>query len=172
MSKRVTEKLSAVFQENAVEVGQLLITKVGVDAAQDLSQEVYLRFSRIDKTENINDLKAYLFRIAQNIVIDYWRKQQRLAEVDLPDTVLEQQISLSPGPDRILSSQRQYAQLQQVINKMPPQCQSAFLFHKVNGMSYSQVAENLNISHKTVEKHISKALKICRKELESDLSLV
>ncbi|WP_344800749.1 RNA polymerase sigma factor [Litoribacillus peritrichatus] len=166
MSKQTMERLTSIFHEYASEINQFLSLKVGPDAAQDLSQEVYLRFSQLERPDNIQDVKAYLFRVAQNLVIDYWRKQQRLAEVDLPDTTLKQQKSPSPTPDQILASQQQYALFQQAIKKMPSQCRVVFLLHKINGLTYSQVAENLGISHKTVEKHISKALKICKKELK------
>ena len=45
------------------------------------------------------------------------------------------------------------------IYNLPPNCREIFLMNKRDGMKYSEIAEELNISVKTVESHISKALK-------------
>lgn len=52
------------------------------------------------------------------------------------------------------------------IQNLPPKCREAFLLNKKHGLKYKEVAEELNISVKTVELHISKALKGIKKKLE------
>jgi RNA polymerase sigma factor (sigma-70 family) len=49
-----------------------------------------------------------------------------------------------------------------LIGELPPQCRRIFLLHKVQHLSYAEIAERLAISPRTVEKQISKALKILR----------
>ena len=55
------------------------------------------------------------------------------------------------------------------IRQLPPKCSEVFTLSKVNGLTYSQIAEKMNISVKTVENHMSKALKIMRELLSKSL---
>ena len=52
------------------------------------------------------------------------------------------------------------------IQNLPPKCREAFLLNKKQGLKYKEVAEELNISVKTVEIHISKALKRIRDKVK------
>ena len=48
------------------------------------------------------------------------------------------------------------------IDKLPPKCREVFILSKVKGMKYKEIAEELNISTKTIENHMTKALKMIR----------
>jgi len=53
------------------------------------------------------------------------------------------------------------------VRSLPLQCRRAFVLKKVYGYSYSEIAQKLQISEKTVEKHISKGLTLCRSHLSA-----
>lgn len=52
--------------------------------------------------------------------------------------------------------------LENVLKEMPPKCREVFKMSKLQKMKYKEIAERLNISEKTVENHIGKAIKIIR----------
>jgi RNA polymerase sigma factor (sigma-70 family) len=58
----------------------------------------------------------------------------------------------------------------QGISSLPPQSQKVFLMSRIEGKKYVQIAEELMLSQKTIETHLSKALKIRRKILKNELT--
>lgn len=56
--------------------------------------------------------------------------------------------------------------LYNAINQLPPKCRSIFKMNRFDGLSNTQIAENLKLSKRTVETQISKALKILRMKIE------
>ncbi len=115
---------------------------------------------------NINtkqSLKSYLYRIAHNQFIDEYRKNKvRLNYIDeVKKTALDYFIE---NNDEVITYKKE--KLIKEIENLPPKCKEVFLLNKKNGLKYKEVAEELNISIKTVEIHISKALKILRKKFK------
>ena len=53
-------------------------------------------------------------------------------------------------------------QLYGLVRQLPPKCQKVFVLHKFNGLTYSEIANQQDISIKTVENHMLKAIKILR----------
>ena len=57
--------------------------------------------------------------------------------------------------------------LYQLINQLPPKCKEVFILNKLERRKYKEIAEDLGISIKTVENHMSKALSFMRKHASS-----
>jgi RNA polymerase sigma-70 factor (ECF subfamily) len=62
--------------------------------------------------------------------------------------------------------------IQQAIEKLPEQCRLVFKLSRFEELKYNEIAEQLDISVKTVENHIGKALKIMREQLKDYLPLL
>jgi RNA polymerase sigma-70 factor, ECF subfamily len=103
-------------------------------------------------------LKAYLYKAACNQAISYLRKpsfpSERLQE--------DQQYAPIASPEDMLIEQESGRHIQALINSLPKRCQLIFMMHKEDGLSYLQIADILNISVKTVENQMGKALKLLR----------
>lgn len=134
--------------------------------AEDLTQETYLRVLRQGAIEQIDNLPAYLFRVASHLAIDHHRQTIRSVH-GYPEPLDETLVCSRPLPDNVLEQRQALAQMQQAIDELPPQCRRIFLLHKVKHCSYSEIAAELNISPRTVEKQISKALKFFRDRLQT-----
>jgi len=132
--------------------------------SEDLTQETWLRFSRMQSIEHIADIKSFLFRIAGNLTIDYLRRRQVEERVKQESQTIQVQSSIL-SPERVVSAQQQYAQLTQAMAELPTQCRVVFTLHRLKGKSYSEIAEILGITEKTVENHILRALKHCRQRV-------
>lgn len=141
---------------------QLLTRRLGCShTAEDLVQETYLRVIQQDSLEGIANLPAYLFRIASNLVIDHGRRAAVHVE-GYGEPLEEDLVCPNPLPDRVAEAGEALAILSQLIAELPPQCRRIFLMHRVQHMSHVEIAEQLNISPRTVETQIGKALKILR----------
>eukprot|EP01041_Mallomonas_annulata_P026437 gene26437-47759_t len=68
-------------------------------------------------------------------------------------------IALEPAPDEAAASRQRLRQLVDAVAELPPQMQRAFRLHKLEGNSHAETARIMGLSVKSVEKHISAALK-------------
>ncbi|WP_256010169.1 sigma-70 family RNA polymerase sigma factor [Desertivirga xinjiangensis] len=124
------------------------------------------------KPEN---LKGYLFRAIKNASINYLATRQ-----NYPLTLLDQEelttisdlSSISPESDHA----DKLSMLQNLISQLPQKRQLVFRMHRIEGFSYAEIAELLQISVRTVEDHLSKAMQfihthskpfLCRKLTEA-----
>ena len=160
--KTAISLLETAYKENHSTLLQLLKRYVDCsDTAEELVQEAYARVIQLDAIDKIQNLSGYLYRIAINLAKDHLRKDLQIdqASVNLLDDQLE---CPQPTPDKIMQAQQELDILGQLISELPPQCQRIFLLSKIQYLSHAEIAEQLNISPRTVEKQICKALKILR----------
>jgi RNA polymerase sigma-70 factor (ECF subfamily) len=130
--------------------------------SEDAVQEVFLILW--NKRHFIDDqtIAPYLFRVSRNLFL----KQKRHEEVVLrflkdhperePENTVTSEIEMNEFDLR----------LQTALSGLPSGCRTVFLMSRMEEMSNKQIAENLAISLKAVEKQITKALKILRVKLE------
>jgi RNA polymerase sigma-70 factor (ECF subfamily) len=132
--------------------------------AQDVSQEVYLRLLRLPDDRMIEHPRAYLFRIAANVVND-WRAGQRLLETRTPEALDE-----LPGPyDNIEDYDREQRaeRVNQAISTLPPLYRATLLLKVRHGMTYGQIASHIQISERMVKRYIVKAYAHLRDQLST-----
>lgn len=161
----------AAFREHYSVLIQYLRRRVGSDAdARDIAQESYLRVMRYREHQDLASLKALLFRIATNLVGMRARTARTRCWAD--HHPLDDELALTapdPSHERRLAGEQQLERLMEVIRHLPSRCQQVFVLSRFHGMSYPEIAARCGISVKMVEKHISKALAICRAEVGDDV---
>ena len=69
------------------------------------------------------------------------------------------------SPEQILNGREKLARIYEAIDRLPAKCRQAFLLHRNSGMSYADIARELDVSVSSVEKYILQALKQCRSAL-------
>lgn len=134
---------------------------------EDLAQEVFLRFWV--KRESLavkSSLPAYLRRMAVNEALAYLRRQRNHIQDDsFP------RLAAPPSDDaeeRLLQSELEH-QLRMAIHELPPRCRTIFQLSRFEELSYKEIAQQLDISVKTVENQMGKALKHLRHRLAAYL---
>jgi RNA polymerase sigma factor (sigma-70 family) len=131
--------------------------------ALDIAQDTYVRFLRYEGTTDIESPAAMLFRIAGNVAADHMRAaalrgRTRSFEADAYDTEIA---SEHPSAERELAAEQIVSVVVLAIAALSPRCRSVFLLSRLDGLTYSEIAARCAISVKTVEKHISHALRLC-----------
>jgi len=136
-----------------------------VEASEDIVQETFLKlWTGRKELKSGTNLEIFLFRIASNLATDLLRKDERHRELEAGH---------SPPDDALQESEgvAEYNQLLEIIDKivsnLPEAQRSAFLLSRYENLSHKEIAEVMNISIKTVEKHISKALQALKNKLEA-----
>jgi RNA polymerase sigma-70 factor (ECF subfamily) len=129
------------------------------ELAKDLLQEV---FSRVWKNrENLDpqqSLKSYLYRIGHNLVIDHRRQSAHRPEYLEDDPTQEPAYFVEENFDL-------HEKIQASIAVLPEPVRLVFTMNRFDGIKYAEIAAMLNISVKTVEARMSKALAILREKL-------
>jgi RNA polymerase sigma-70 factor (family 1) len=121
-----------------------------IEEAEDIVQECFVKIWQ----QHANTSKAYLYATVRNMCIDCLR-ENKPTTVELHPQDLDGYITDPEAQDRSFRE----AELWTAIDSLPEKCRQIFLMNKRDGMKYQEIAEELNLSEKTVEHQISKALK-------------
>lgn len=139
------------------------------DRAADLAQESYARILAVQQAgETVHEPRAFLYRTARNLLVD----QHRRADVrnawhatldDAADVSEAVPAPVSWQPEVAASSAQAVDAMLATIAALPPRAREAFVLHKFDGLSQSEVAQAMGISLTMVERHIKLALEACRR---------
>lgn len=136
--------------------------KVGRDAAPDLVQEAFTRMLRCGAFERVENPQAYLFRTAHNLVINQARQRMRRPSVVYPFDE-ERDAHVQPEQEWRTEAAELRRIFRQALRAMPRRTRRVFLMHRLRGMTYREIANQLDIGDKGVEYHMMRALARCRK---------
>ncbi|MCK5536638.1 MAG: RNA polymerase sigma-70 factor [Bacteroidales bacterium] len=127
--------------------------------SEDLVTELYTNiWMKRSKIEISYSVKAYLYTSAKNAALTYIRKKKLKTEsINEINTI---GIASSQTPFEKYDNEHKENNINKILQKIPPRSRQVFVLHRFEGMKYREISEFLGISIKTVENHISKALKI------------
>lgn len=138
--------------------------------AADAYQEVFLRMCRIEDPGRIENPAAFLFRTAANIVQDYYRRRVRAGAHADPISDEEPLPSDEPSPARALFAKEWWEAYCVAINELTPKCRRVFIMCRMQNYSHADIARDMGISTKMVEKYMTKALLHLRERLDEYLT--
>jgi len=133
--------------------------------SRDVVQEVFVKLwsSRNELREESN-LEAFLFTVARNTIISVFRK--RISEKEYLSQLHLMVVKNSSDTEKQVDYQFLEEKVQQLIGALPEQRKRVYLLSKEKGYSNKLIAEELQISVKTVEDHITKARKFLKEHLK------
>ena len=130
------------------------------DEAEDLAQDVFIRLWQNRKLlRNVQNLNAYIYQTVKHIFYSYLDKRKDIFSTEI-DSVFD---TLSTDDIEALVYCHELENiLNKVIDNMPPQRKQIFCMSRRQGMSIEEISKKLGISKRTVETHISLALRSLR----------
>lgn len=134
------------------------------DTAQDLTQKVFIRlWEKREKIDPQQAIQSYLFTSVRNRCLNHIRDHKKyrsqILDLDASDfevVVQEDGLALEELQEKIAAA----------LQELPEKCRQVFEMSRFREMKYKDIAEELDISQKTVEAHMSKALKSLRESLQ------
>lgn len=161
------EHLNSLWQQYQADLQHFVRQRVSSDEdARDIVQEAITRLALECDREPVHNPRALWYRIAGNLAIDHLRRQQRRPEqVELTEESVQHAGAQLP-PERALDAQKKLQLLRQIVAELPPKCREVFELRKFRHYDQQQIADQLGISRRMVEKHLQKALQHCRKRLQ------
>jgi len=162
------EKAFALMYDNYFDYLVKVVYRILLDESQtkDVVQGVFIGiWNKKDSLDISSSLKQYLRRSAINRSLNHIRSTKKVR--DDHDSVDD--VNLSGNDDHTLNIEAEELnqQIGAAIESLPERCRLIFNLSRYEDMSYKQIAENLDISVKTVENQITKALKLMRNKIYS-----
>jgi RNA polymerase sigma-70 factor, ECF subfamily len=141
-----------------------------MDNAEEVVQKTFYKLWDQHETLNIqSSINSYLYRIVHNDCLNTIHQKTSHQEHNL-NYLSSMNTDVNSTMEQLESSDLQKA-IEIALAGLPPQCRRVFEMSRLEQLSYSEIATQLNISTNTVENHISKALKLLRIELKEFLSI-
>ena len=136
-----------------------------VQDAEDATQETFRRMlAHRSNIASLRSPRSYLFSIARNLLTDTMRARKvRLKYTTTID--VETQAAESQSPAAGIDFKERRTPAQKALAELSPRCREVFILHRFEQLTYKQIAQRLDISPRTVEHHIAKAVFHVRKYL-------
>lgn len=128
---------------------------------EDFVQETFIRL--YNKRELLNEdilFDKQIFTICKNIILNHINRENKIIQLDPQVDILQEET------DSTIFDERK-EKLYSFINQLPEQQQKIFTLHKLENLSYKEIAEITDLSEKTIANHIYLASKFIRKKIEN-----
>ena len=160
-SPRPIPTFEAVYRNEQGRLLRYFRRKVGPDSAPDLVQEAFTRLFHSKALERIDNPSAYLTRIAQNLLIERWRRTARERSVFFP---------FDEGRDAPVCADQEWLieamdlrrAYMRALRTMTPKTRRIFLMHRWRNLTHREIAENFGITVQGVQHHMTRAMARCR----------
>ncbi|PZQ60628.1 MAG: RNA polymerase subunit sigma-24 [Phenylobacterium zucineum] len=165
-AQRPTDPLLEIYLERRANLVRYFAARCGSPAvAEDLAQELYVKLATRDPAVTAENPVALIYRIATNVMLDRARGEARSLARDAAwrwvahANIGGEDVAEEAPADEAAAARQRLRRLVDAVADLPPQMQRAFRLHKLDGHSHADTAQRMGISVKSVEKHISAALK-------------
>ena len=177
MTELATEGgLKSLYAQQRGDLLRFLVARAGNrEEAEDVLQEMWIKLA-VFQSGPIANGRAYLFRMAHNLVLDRLRERRRRERREQVWT--DGEIGIAPDgmeladpartPEEALADGDEARRIAEAIDTLPEGARRAFRLHKIEGLSHSEVALMLGISKSGVEKHMAVAMKYLRRALAAE----
>lgn len=163
----VDRDMALLYEREAPRLRRRLARRVSPDKAADLVQAAFARMLGLgpDRLDRLEQPQAYLHRVADNLANDDARSGKRRGErlhLDVDDCEIG-----GGDPHVALEARDMLRRIEAAISLLPDRTREIFMAHRFEDLTYPEIAERLGLSVKTIEKHISSALRELHRSLDS-----
>ena len=128
-------------------------------ASEEVVSTVFISlWKKRKKLPEINRIEAYLFTSTKNKSYNYIRNNKRITQFKAIDSDKDFLVPQFENPETEMLSKEFRDKIIEIIEELPPKCKMIFTLIREDGMKYKEVAELLEISTKTVEVQMGRAL--------------
>ncbi len=140
------------------------------DAEEVVQSTFLLVWEKRETLEIRTSLKSYLYAMVRNACLNVLKHQKIRQRHEEEETALAER-SRDAIAHTVAGNELEQ-RIQEAVEQLPEQCRMVFKLSRFEELKYSEIAEQLNISVKTVENHMGKALRIMRERLKEYLPVI
>jgi RNA polymerase sigma-70 factor (ECF subfamily) len=172
-----TDAFSALYARHKGPLYRYLLRQVrNAGAAADLFQEVWSRLvASRDRYEARAKFATYLFHIAHNCTVDFFRRDRKMRRIARPDDLahrdngatqsVEPEVPEYQRPDRIVEFIEQQSALLTALGNLPQEQREAFLLHEESGLTIEEIARVTDVGLETAKSRLRYAIRKLKKSL-------
>lgn len=127
--------------------------------AADLAQDTFLRLLMIREQEAFRVPRAYLRTVAQGLLVDHIRR--RAIEEAYLAALAAMPEPVAPSPEERLLILEALCRIDRLLDALPEKTRTVFLLSQLEGMTYTEIADQLEIGLRTVKRHMHDAFVRC-----------
>lgn len=144
------------------------------EEAEDILQDVWYQFSRLSNLDELENVSAWLYRVAQNRVTDNYRKKKTENLEDFTYENDENEISFkeillldeNASPELALFKEEFWSKLMQALDELPENQKEVFLLNEIEDFTLQEIADQKGENLKTIISRKGYAVKHLRKRLQ------
>lgn len=153
-----SDQLTRYFVSARDDLLRFLRRRVG-GGAEDLLHEVWLRLRRRGDTAQWREPRAVLFTTAANLAADAYRREHCAEKALMRAQAWQASAAASsPGPEVELAAKERLSRLEAALAELPELARQAFLMNRLEACSHAQIARQLGVSTKSVQRYIERVL--------------
>jgi RNA polymerase sigma-70 factor (ECF subfamily) len=159
----IASGLSAVLIANRAPLLRFLRARGAGEDGEDILQELWLKVERLEAQGPIADPRAYLFRMADNLMHDRVRANMRRAGREQAWTEAGYDTSgqdETPSAERALAARQRLRRVEMALATLGERTQAIFRRFRLEGVTQSRIAQEEGISVSAVEKHLQRAYRV------------
>jgi RNA polymerase sigma factor (sigma-70 family) len=160
------DRLTRSFLEARDDLLRFLKRRGRQRAAEDIVQTVWLKLRERGDAQSWEEPRAVLFTTAANLGTDSHRRESAAERAMSREAASAETATPGPDPEAHADAVGQLERLSAALEQLPEQCRRAFLLNRIEGLTHTQIATQLGVSTKTVQRHIERALRVCVEVLE------
>jgi len=142
---REQKKFSKIYNKYVDSIYRFVFIKVSSgQTAEDLTSEVFLKSWQAFQEQKINNPKAYLYKVARNLVIDFYRErgQTTIVSIEQEEIILQSEEDLEQKE----SQESDFRKIQKALKQLNPDYQDIVIMRHIEGLSIKDIAKVLNKS--------------------------
>ncbi|AST34750.1 sigma-70 family RNA polymerase sigma factor [Ralstonia solanacearum] len=127
--------------------------------AEDLASEAFAQLLQMPDWQGVREPRALLTTIAQRLLYDIWRRRD--LELAYQAWAAAQPEATLPSPEERALVLEALATIDRLLDGLPVKARTAFLYSQLDGLTYPEIAERLNVSVRMVQKYMTQAMRLC-----------
>ena len=127
--------------------------------AADLTQDTFIRLIAGRQWQSLREPRAFLTTLAQRVLVDFWRRRE--LERAYLDSLAALPEPIAPSEEARALVLEALAQIDRMLGRLPAKARAAFLLSQLDGLTYPQIAERLNVAEISVRRYMKQAIAAC-----------
>jgi len=163
MSKPIAAELLALHRDEL-----LRFIKQRIDCpetALDILHDCFMRFSNYLERHQVQNPRAFLYKMAANQTIDHIRQQRRADDRRIEFEAWPELIDPAPSPEDTIAARQRMAMLERVIAEMPEKNRQIFVMRHIQHLSFTEISQVTGLAYNSIFKYLNEALSFCQKRM-------
>ena len=131
---------------------------------EDVVQETYVRLCQVGNVDEIRNPRSYMLKTVRNLALDHVKRAENRLSVRWDEDPEQGYTAANVESDEVFqqsAAREEFAHFCEAVRQLPPQCRRVFVMKKVYGYSQREIAQELDLSESTVEKHVALGVRRC-----------